>query len=122
MSIINITLTYMSLHVFLFQIVEAMPHSDTVQNFIAKLDSFYETVDAKTINGSSAKCIYKDAGMDTKALTEASAGERATKHAVSIHSISAAQCADIGSRSKRSVLNASKGEERLQYAIISDRI
>ena len=92
-----------------------MPHSETVQNFIAKLDSFYETVDAKTINGSSVKCIYKDAGMDMKVLTEGSAGEGATKHAVSVHSISGAQCADFGSSSKRSELNASGGEECIDF-------
>ena len=92
-----------------------MPHSDTVQNFIAKLDSFYETVDAKTINGSSVKCVYKDVDIDMKALTEGSIGEGTTKHAASVHSISAEQFSDFGSSCKRSELNTSRGEDRIDF-------
>ena len=97
-----------------------MPHSDTVQNFIAKLDSFYETVDAKTINGISAKWVYKDVDMDTKALTDGSIGEGATNHAVSVHSTSAEQFSDFGSSCKRSELNTSRGEDLERIVIIHE--
>ena len=52
-------------HFFLFpQIVEAMPHTDMVQEFVSKLGDFYELVDAAgekpTSNGDAFSRIPMD--------------------------------------------------------------
>ena len=96
----------------MLQIVEAMPHSDSVETFLEKLGSFYEMVDTNAVNGRARRCNNNDVAMNMKALTEkpSSEGEGETKHAVSPGITSTTQNVDVESTSKHTDMDASIGE------------
>ncbi|KAI0231087.1 hypothetical protein LSAT2_018561 [Lamellibrachia satsuma] len=73
------------------QIVEAMPHSDSVQTFIEKLGSFYEMVDTNTINSRSSKRNNNDVTKSLEALTEKPFGEGETECAALVGGTNTAQ-------------------------------
>ena len=100
----------MKCHLFALQIVEAMPHSDSVQTFIEKLGSFYEMVDTNTINSRSSKRNNNDVTKSLEALTEKPFGEGETECAALVGGTNTAQYVAFESTTKHTDLDASTGE------------